>query len=202
MVNVILCSDSDIKNRVLQKWLEYMYNEDYQITKLMVDSSKIAPNQPIDIGGMTCCFNRIQQIEDLHSEETKKNKYIVSIENSLNIDETKILDVVNIAIKDLETGQIFSRSGHPIEITFSILDKYPKFINALDDLIQSYKNTRNKYIFNGCETTLGSLINKYYSNIPKDNWMKVIFGKDRVEQIYNVLLDISDEIESSDEDVD
>ena len=41
--------------------------------------------------------------------------------------------------------------------------------------------------FDGCETTFGELINKYYSDIPQKNWMKVITNVNRKDQILSVL---------------
>ena len=63
-------------------------------------------------------------------------------------------------------------------------DDYNSSLNLVAD--------NKKYIYDGCKSTLGSLINKYYPDIPANNWMKIIFNKDRKLQIYDVLVEISD----------
>ena len=201
MIKIILCSKSAIKINALRKWLHNKYNNiKFEITTLSVDnSSRISPNQPINIGGITCCHDRIRQTEISYSDEIKKNKYIVSIENSINIEKDKLSDVVNIVIKNLETNTVFVKTGSEILINYNVLDNYPRFLDVLKDFITSYETTSKNYVFNGCQETLGSLINKYYPNVPKDNWMKQLFGVDRVDQIYKLLNSIKNLIQENKE---
>jgi non-canonical (house-cleaning) NTP pyrophosphatase len=192
MIKIILCSKSDIKINALRKWLHNKYNNiKFEITTLSIDNpSRISPDQPINIGGLTCCHDRIKQTEINYSSEVKKNKYIVSIENSINVKDDKLSDVVNVVIKNLETNAVYVKTGSEITINYNILDKYPKFLKILDEFTTSYKTTSTNYVFNGCQETLGSLINKYYTNVPKDNWMKTLFNIDRIDQIYKLLSSI------------
>lgn len=194
MLNVILCSKSAIKNLAVKKWLKFRFKFDFtKITTLAVPSAEgIVPEQPIGIGGVTCCHERIKLIETHFMEEILKNRFVISIENSINIEGDKLSDIVNVVIKDIKNNKVYAKSGNPINIDLSILDKYPKFMNIIGEFRESYEQTSQNYVFNGCEKTLGSLINKYYPDIPKDNWMKKIFDVDRVDQIFIILKQIGD----------
>ena len=90
----------------------------------------------------------------------------------------------------------YSYSGGDIEISYKILKEYPKIINVIDDLIRNYEETNKKYIFDGCSKTFGELINKYYPDIPHDNWMMILCKKDRSNQILSVLKKLTPKIKA------
>ena len=185
MFTVILCSNSIIKEKALDKWLKIKFkNELYEIKKIKINNYKIVPEQPIDMGGISCCYNRILDIVNNDEYDLSDVKYIVSIENSIDILEDRLIDKVNIAIKDIKNNKMYYDSGGYAEISINILDKYPNFIKILKEFIDNYKRSNSNFIFNGSDTTLGVLINKYYKNISSDNWMKDILSIDRIDQIY------------------
>ena len=83
--------------------------------------------------------------------------------------------------------ETFKCSGQDIIIDYKIMDKYPVFLKVVEDLCKNYQDTYKKYVYDGCEMTLGKIINHYYPLIPDNNWMKIICNKDRVNQIKNTL---------------
>ena len=190
MISITLCSGSKIKKDALKRWIKDNFEADK--VKIISVSNKerkgIRPEQPVGIGGMTCCHDRVRQIEE--ECDLSESDWIISIENSLNIESDKISDVVNVVLKDLKRDITYTKTGSPIYVSISLFDKYPNFTKIFDELFESYKKTNINYVYNGCKDTLGSLINKYYPDISKDNWMKELCNKDRTDQIYEVLSDI------------
>ena len=81
-----------------------------------------------------------------------------------------------------------------IEITYKNVIEYPNIVNCIDELIKNYEISNKKYIYDGCETTFGDLINKHYSDISAKNWMKTISNLNRKDQILSVLKNLNDKI--------
>lgn len=185
MVKVLLASDSKIKENAIKKWFKINLKEiELKLTKSGV-SDVLVPPQPMNTGGIYCCLDRITNVEKGIS--ILDYDYIISIESSLKVSKDEIADNVNVCIKNCITGKIYQESGQDIILNYKILEKYPLFVKVLQDLYSNYELTSKKYIYDGCESTLGSLINRYYSDIPKNNWMKYVCNKDRENQIYKVL---------------
>ena len=116
--------------------------------------------------------------------------YILCIYNVLKIIDSKITDYFLIILKDNKNSKIYEVSGSELHIDFTILNKYPLFVNIINDLYDNYQKTNSKYIFDGCDSKLSTLINKYYPNIQEDKWINEIFNKDnnnRANKLLNKL---------------
>ena len=119
---------------------------------------------------------------------------VISIENSIIIEDSKLIDVVDIKIKDVLIDKEYSASGGRIDVTHKLLNDYGKLPLIIEELQENYEKTSRNYIFDGCEKTFGELINKYYPNIQANNWMRTISGVDRKSQIMSVLDELSSKI--------
>lgn len=184
MIKILLCSNSSIKEQAVKKWLKLHLKETFKIDKHPV-TDKLLPPQPMNSGGNLCCSDRIRNADT--TIEISNYDYIISIESSLEISDDNLIDKVYVCIKNCSTNETFECNGHDFIIDYKIMDKYPLFLKVIEDLCKNYKDTCKKYIYDGCEMTLGRIINHYYPEIPDDNWMKVIYNKDRVNQIKNTL---------------
>ena len=192
MVKVLLASNSRIKENAIKKWFRvHLKLYELELTKMEVNDSLIPP-QPMNSGGMYSCTDRISFVEKELGEE--KYDYIVSIENSLKVMNNEIIDYVNICIKNCLTEEKMQEEGQEIVINYKILDKYPLFLKIVEDLYKNYEETNKRFIYDGSELTLGQIINNYYPDIPKNNWMKYLFNKDRETQIYRVLNKCTEQI--------
>ena len=185
-MKIILTSKSNIKESALQLWAKEILKKKIFIEKLEINN-KFLPEQPINSGIEIICEKRITFIENEYSNIIKSSNYIVSIENGIEIKENKIIDKVCVIIKNIVTGKTKTFSGSPITIEYKNLNGYSKIKNIIDDFIFNYKITNNKYDYDGSSITFGNLINKYYPQIPANNWMKVLCNKDRIYQIFDVL---------------
>jgi non-canonical (house-cleaning) NTP pyrophosphatase len=185
MVKVLLASNNKIKENAIKKWFRIHFKgEELEFDNMVVDDS-LLPKQPINTGGMFTCTDRISYVEK--NTDIANYDYIISIENSLKIMDNEIVDFVNVCIKNCLTENQYEDCGQEVTINYKILEKYPLFIKIVDDLYKNYEDTSRKFIYDGCELTLGEIINNYYPDIPKNNWMKFICNKDRELQIYKVL---------------
>jgi len=185
MVKVLLTSNSKIKENAIKKWFRIHFKDIELELDNMVVNDKFIPNQPINTGGMFTCTDRISYIEK--NKDITNYDYIISIENSLKVMDNEIIDFVNICIKNCLTDNQYQEYGQEVTINYKILEDYPLFIKIVDDLYKNYEDTNKKFIYDGCALTLGEIINNYYPDIPKNNWMKFICNKDREIQIYRVL---------------
>jgi len=187
-----LTSKSKIKESAVKKWFRIYLKSELNLVLHSVDE-KMIPEQPINTGGYLSCNDRIRHTEENYDLE--EYDYILSIENSLKVENNMISDVVHIIIKNCKTSELFHSFGQDIDIDYKILETHPEFINIVNDLFQNYEETNTRYIYDGCELTLGKIINNYYSDIPDDNWMKYLFGKDRENQILKQLNTMSNEFQ-------
>ena len=107
--------------------------------------------------GITKCCNDIEAKSVLNLSNIN---LIISISSSLEFKNLKIYEKVNVVIYNYENNQIYKSSKIILEININILDKYPKFINIIDELIQIYKSSKN-YFYEGCYLKL-IIYQKYY----------------------------------------
>ena len=116
--------------------------------------------------------------------------YVLCIYNLLKIENNKLIDYFFIIFKDNNdsTYEIF---GSEIKIDYTILKNYPNFIKVIDDIHESYENTSKKYIYDGCDAKLGSLIHKYNPNISENNWSKIMFKQDNNSRVNKLLSKMS-----------
>ena len=80
----------------------------------------------------------------------------------MKVVNNEIIDHVNICVKNCSIDAKLFEEGQDICINYNILDKYPLFIKVVEDLYKNYEETNKKYIYDGCELTLGQIINNYY----------------------------------------
>ena len=191
MIKILLCSNSSIKEQAVKKWFKVYLKEIVKIEKHVV-TDKLLPSQPMNTGGKLSCSDRI--INAKKNINVSNFDYIVSIESSLDVTDTKLIDVVNICIENCSTFEKFECKGQDIEINYKIMEKYPSFLKIVDDLNINYKETYKNYVYDGCEMTLGEIINHYYPEIPDNNWMKFVCNKDRVTQITKALNQLTNKI--------
>lgn len=185
-MKLILASKSKIKEEALKKWAKDILKKDIVIEKIDIHN-KILPEQPINSGIEKTCADRIRFVEDIYPDIVLMNDYIVSIENGIEIKENKIIDKVCVKLKNIITKNIITYVGCPVEVEFKIMEKYPKIMNVINDFVTDYELTSKQYIYDGCSTTFGSLVNKYYPDIPANNWMRTLCKKGRKLQICEVL---------------
>jgi len=191
MIKILLCSNSSIKEQAVKKWFKVYLKEVVKIEKHTV-TDKLLPSQPMNTGGKLSCSDRI--VNAKKNVDVTDYDYIVSIESSLDVTDSKLIDVVNICIENCSTLEKFECKSQDIEINYNIMDKYPSFLKIIEDLNKNYKETYKNYVYDGCEMTLGEIINHYYPEIPENNWMKFICNKDRVTQIAKTLNQLTNSI--------
>ena len=182
MIKVLLASESKIKEEAVKNWFSNVLNKDLVTIKKINISDSLLPPQPINTGGILSCSDRIKFVERQHKSNKYEYDYIISIENFLKVENGKITDIVH------------TMTGGEIEITYKNVIEYPNIVNCIDELIKNYEISNKKYIYDGCETTFGDLINKHYSDISAKNWMKTISNLNRKDQILSVLKNLNDKI--------
>jgi len=159
MIKILLCSNSSLKEQAVKKWFKVYLKEAVKIEKHTV-TDKLLPSQPMNTGGKLSCSDRI--VNAKKNVNVSDFDYIVSIESSLDVTDTQLIDVVNICIENCSTLEKFECKGQDIEINYKIMEKYPSFLKIVDDLNINYKETYKNYVYDGCELTLGEIINHYY----------------------------------------
>jgi len=189
MVKIILASESPIKENTLKQWFKENKKCSVSIKKISIEDNLLPP-QPLNTGGSLTCSDRLKNTLN-KCDNLIKYDYVVSIENSIVIEESKLIDVVDIKIKDVLMNKEYSATGGRIDVTYKLLNGYSKLPLIIEELQESYEKTSKNYIFDGCEKTFGELINKYYPNIQSNNWMKTVCGVDRKSQIMSVLDELS-----------
>ncbi len=191
MIKILLCSNSSLKEQAVKKWLKIYVKEVFEIDKYKIND-KLLPPQPMNNGGKLSCSDRILNVKK--EIDSSIYNYIISIESSLNIEDSKIFDIVNICIENCNTLEKFEHTGQEIEINYKIMEKYPSFLKIIEDLYVNYKETYKNYIYDGSEMTIGEIINHYYPEIPDNNWMKFICNVDRTSQITKGLCQLTKKI--------
>ena len=183
----ILTSKSNIKEKAVKIWAKEFIKKNIFVKKIEINN-KLLPEQPINSGIEKICANRISFVEELYPNLILENNYIISIENGIEIKDNKLIDKVCVKLKNLTTKNIITYTGSPISIEDNI--KYPKIQKIINQFLSDYKLTSKNYKYDGCSSTFGNLVNKYYPEIPSNNWMKTINKKDRIDQIIEVLSNI------------
>lgn len=191
MIKILLCSNSSLKEQAVKKWIKMHLKEPFKLEKHIIND-KLLPPQPMNSGGKLCCSDRITYAKK-HVDSTDYD-YIISIESSLDVTESKLTDVVNICIENCLTLEKFEFKGQEIEVNYRIMEKYPSFLKIVEDLHKNYQETYKSYVYDGCEMTLGQMINHYNPEIPDNNWMKFVCNKDRVAQITKALNQLTKKI--------
>ena len=185
-MKIILTSKSNIKEEAVKKWQNEIIKKNIQIKKIEINNNFL-PEQPINSGIEKICENRISIVEELYPKIVLQNNYILSIENGIKIKNNLLIDIVCIKLKNIANKEIKTYIGSPIIVDSNKIEKYPMIKKIINDFIEYYKLTNRKYNYDGSSITFGSLVNKYYPEIPSNNWMKILNKKDRILQIFDVL---------------
>ena len=185
-MKIILTSKSKIKEEAVKKWQNEIIKKNIQIKKIEINNN-FSPEQPINSGIEKICENRISIVEELYPKIVLQNNYILSIENGIKIKNNLLIDIVCIKLKNIANKEIKTYIGSPIIVDSNKIEKYPMIKKIINDFIEYYKLTNGKYNYDGSSITFGSLVNKYYPEIPSNNWMKILNKKDRILQIFDVL---------------
>ena len=178
MINIILCNSSLIKERNIRMFFENKFiKKEIIINKIILNNSYII--QPINSEGITKCYNKIMNmITHVNKNQIPNIDFIVTINNSLEILNNNINDIVNIMIYEYSLNKIYEYSGIPIKIDILILDKYPDFTKIINTLVKNYEKN---YLSNGIITTIDTIIYNYYPEL--FDWRGQIFKKSYNDQI-------------------
>lgn len=184
MVKIILASESSLKENAVKQWFKEK-KVSISIKKINIEDNLLPP-QPFNTGGALNCSDRIKYVIN-KIEDIQKYDFIISIENNIKTQDTFLIDMVHIKVYDVLLHKEHYVEGGELEITYKLINEYNKIPLIIEELLESYKSTNKKYIFDGCESTFGELVHKYYPKIQSNNWMKNLIGIDRKSQILSVL---------------
>ena len=120
MIKILLCSNSSLKEQAVKKWLKIYVKEVFEIDKYKIND-KLLPPQPMNNGGKLSCSDRILNVKK--EIDSSIYNYIISIESSLNIEDNKIFDIINICIENCNTLEKFEYNGQEIESNYKIMEK-------------------------------------------------------------------------------
>lgn len=186
-MKIILCSKSNIKEDIIKKWFNEKNNLEIEVKKIHIENESIPP-QPIGDDIKLICLKKINDIKDDYNDVD----CIISIENFLDIMEDNIKYKLCICVYKYDSNEYITKVNNGINLGLDVMNNYPNFISIIKDLKNSYLNTKDKYIFSGCEDKLGNLVNKYYPEVPKNNFIK--FLKDDKYDKFNQLSLLLDDI--------
>ena len=186
-MKIILCSKSNVKEEILKKWFNEIKNIEIEIEKRYIENESLPP-QAIGDDIKLICLKKINDIKD----DYDNIDCIISIENFLDIMEDSIMYRICICVYKYDGNEYITKINDGINLDLKIMDNYPNFLLVIKDLKNSYLNTRNKYIFSGCECKLNELVTKYYPDIPKNNFIKYLkdFKYHKFNEISLLLNDI------------
>lgn len=184
MVKIILASECSIKENAVKQWFKDK-KVSISIKKINIVDNLLPP-QPINTGGSLNCSDRIKYVMN-KTDDVQKYDFIISIENNIKTEDTHLVDMVHIKIYDILLNKEHYVEGGELEVTYKLINEYNKIPLIIEELLDSYEATHKKYIFDGCESTFGELVHKYYPKIQSNNWMKNLIGIDRKSQILSVL---------------
>jgi hypothetical protein len=112
MKRYLLTSESSIKRSVVEKRLT---SSNIELVCENIPTLNIKDNveQPIGIGGLICCKNRI--IASLANKDYTKYNVIISIENAVDSNlKNEYWDEVHVMLFDCETGIYYYDHGAPV----------------------------------------------------------------------------------------
>ena len=121
------------------------------------------------------CLKKINDVKDKYSNDGVS--YILSIENFIEILEDKIDYKICMCVYKYKNNEYVTEISEGVDLDIKVLDKFQKFLLIIKDLKNSYINTNDKYIFNGCEEKLVEIIIKYYPNLQKNNCIRYLNNK-------------------------
>lgn len=182
----LLTSESIIKTSVVKDIFKIGESESFSLDCKGIPSKQIPDNveQPIGIGGLVCCKNRIiAALDTLRGNVVNKYDGIISIENSVTYDKSKgYYDEVHVIVYDTANEIYYHQSGSPVY-----------FEQMYYDLAATKSTMFTKL---GMDYTIGEVMKDCNSDIDHKNWIKSVKcikknkTLDRHVQIHNVLRDV------------
>lgn len=182
-MKIILCSNNNIKKDIITKWFKEK-NIEIELNKVDIENDSIPP-QPIGEDIKLICLKKINDVKVNY----KDFDYIISTENFLDILEDKIKYKLCMCVYKYDSNEYLTKISEGIDLDLNILDNFSNFILIIKDLKNSYINSKNKYMFCGCEEKLCDLVNKYYPEIPRNNFIKSLIDNkyDKFHQFSKLL---------------
>lgn len=168
-MKTILCCNSSYKDDVIKNWFNEKLEIEMEIENIDIINESL-PRQSIGEDTKLICLKKINDIKDKYIN--KQINYIISLENFLEILEDKIVYKLCICVYKYKSNKYVTEISEGINLDIEVLNKFSKFILIIKDLKNSYINTHDKYIFNGCDKKLDEIIIKYYPNLEENNCIK------------------------------
>jgi hypothetical protein len=186
-MRIILCSKSDVKESLIKKWFSEKFKVSVEVEKIFIKYD-ILPPQPIGDDIKLICLKKINDIKDNYSNID----YIISIENFIDVLEDMIKYRLCMCVYKYDTKEYITKVNEGVNLGIDVMYNFSNFLSIMKDLKNSYINTSKNYIFNGCEDKLCDLVNKYYSEIPKSNFIRFLKDSkyDKLNQFSSLLEDI------------
>ena len=181
MNNLYIYSNLEFDKNKIKEILNETFSYNFNILMLNNNETYIPP-QTINSGGLFTINDKINDMLKI----IDGNEAGLIIHNSIKTQNNKLIDYISLSF--IFNKNKYTESGEEIEINFTILERYPKFKNIIDDLKESYISTNKNFIYDGCNDKLSDIIEKYY-NI-SDYWTKEIFDISNTSRISNILLKI------------
>ncbi len=163
MVHILLASTSEIKLAGVQ----LAFNQYYATINTADTVSVPNPEQPVNSGAI-CCKNRLEYVMD----NTGAYDFVIAVENGIVVtDDDKMLDICYVIVQTKD-GRQFCANDVGIKFASNW------YLDALNQTPPDYP-----LLHLGLSVTIGSMINRAYPHISKNNWMKEFGGKDRIVTI-------------------
>lgn len=180
---ILLTSENYDKIKVVKKWIKKNNIDDVSFLKYE-NKDTLLPKQPINSGANLSCNENVNNMEE---KEERYYDVIISFEECISIENNEISFYYYIVCKNVFTGKKIEEKSKLVKIDYNILDKYPKFLNVVNDLYNNYIDTKCKYIYDGCELTLSKIISKYHDNLNEDSWLENMKLVSKEDMLYNLL---------------
>jgi hypothetical protein len=179
MTNYIyISSNINFDENELIKLFNEKFSNEYNIIKIKTEDIYLPP-QTLNTGAILVANDKFNNII-----KQFENEIVLVIHNSIKIVNNKLIDYISLSL--YFNNNKYTISGEELEINFTILEKYPKFKNIIDDLLKSYINSNKKYIYDGCQFKLSEIIDKYYNT--SNDWTNYIFKISNSTRVSNILL--------------
>ena len=173
-MKMLLCSNSTFKEDIIKKWFYSKLEIELEVENVNIINDSL-PNQAIGEDIKLICLKKINDVKEKYSNDGVS--YILSIENFIEILEDKIKYKICMCVYKYKTNEYVTEISEGVDLDIRVLDKFSKFLLIIKDLKNSYINTKDKYIFNGCEDKLVEIIIKYYPNLQKNNCIRNLNNK-------------------------
>jgi len=168
-MKMLLCSSSTFKEDLIKKWFMSNLEVELEVENVNIINDSL-PRQAIGEDIKLICLKKINDVKDKYSNDGIS--YILSLESFIEIMEDKIEYKLCMCVYKYKSNEYVTEISDGVDLDIKVLDKFSKFLLIIKDLKNSYLNTMEKYIFNGCEEKLVEIIIKYYPNLQKNNCIR------------------------------